>query len=336
MAVLVTGGAGFIGSHTAIELLKNDYEVIILDNLSNSKEMVISVINKLSGKKVKFYKVDMKDINSLKEVFAENKIDSVIHFAGYKAVGESVKIPLKYYENNLLSTINLLKVMEMYNVNNIVFSSSATVYGANNIPPFNETMSTGAIDPYGYTKVMIEQILKDAHIANNNLSVCILRYFNPIGAHESGEIGEDPNGIPNNLIPYITQVAVGKRKSLKVFGNDYPTKDGTEVRDYIHVVDLAKGHIKALKKIINSGNIEIYNLGTGKGSSVLEVIKAFEEATGIKIPYEITKRREGDLPATFANPSKALKELDWKAEKSLYDMCKDSWRWQSKNPNGFN
>jgi len=333
--VLVTGGAGYIGSHTVVELLDQDYSVIIVDNFSNSKPEVLNRIREITGKDFLFYKVDLLDKDALEEVFKKHRIDAVIHFAGLKAVGESVSIPIKYYHNNLTGTLNLCSLMEKYQAKRMVFSSSATVYGLNNKAPFTEDMPLSATNPYGWTKFMIEQILRDIYVADNSWSTILLRYFNPIGAHESGRIGEDPSGIPNNLMPYITQVAVGKREHLNVFGNDYDTHDGTGVRDYIHVVDLAKGHIKALEKVMTSTGIDAINLGTGVGYSVLDVVKSFEKANGVKIPYKITGRRPGDIGTCFADPSKALKVLGWKAEKSLEDMCRDSWNWQKNNPNGY-
>jgi UDP-glucose 4-epimerase len=335
MAILVTGGAGYIGSHTIIELLKSNYEVIIVDNLSNSKPEALKRIKELSGKDFKFYKVDILNKEELEKVFNENKIDAVIHFAGLKAVGESVQIPIRYYHNNITGTLILCELMEKYNVKKIVFSSSATVYGMNNVSPLTEDLPLSTTNPYGSTKLMIEQILRDIHVSDADWSIALLRYFNPIGAHESGRIGEDPNGIPNNLMPYITQVAVGKREKLSVFGDDYDTHDGTGVRDYIHVVDLAKGHLQALKKVLEVTEINTYNLGTGIGYSVLDVVKNFEKANGITIPYIISDRRAGDIATCYSDATKAFKELGWKAEKNLEDMCKDSWRWQSNNPNGY-
>lgn len=333
--VLVTGGAGYIGSHTVVELLDQDYGVIIVDNFSNSKPEVLKRIREITGKDFLFYQVDLLDKEALEEVFKKHPIDAVIHFAGLKAVGESVSIPIRYYHNNLTGTLNLCDLMQKYNVKRMVFSSSATVYGLHNKAPFTEDMPLSATNPYGWTKFMIEQILRDIYISDNSWSTILLRYFNPIGAHESGRIGEDPNGTPNNLMPYITQVAVGKRDHLNVFGNDYDTHDGTGVRDYIHVVDLAKGHIKALEKVMTGTGIDAINLGTGIGYSVLDVVKSFEKANGVKIPYKIVGRRPGDIATCFADPSKALKVLGWKAEKSLEDMCRDSWNWQKNNPDGY-
>ena len=327
MSILVTGGAGFIGSHTVVELLNKGYDVIIVDNLVNSKESTISAIEKITGKKPKFYNVDLLDKEKVNKIFDENKdIEAVIHFAALKAVGESVEKPILYYENNLQSTLVLVDVMQKHNVKKIVFSSSATVYGDPAKVPITEDMPTGAAtNPYGETKVMIERILTDIYKSDNSWSVMLLRYFNPIGAHESGLIGESPNGIPNNLMPYINQVALGKLDHLRVFGNDYNTPDGTGVRDYIHVVDLAKGHIKAIERCEKITGVEAYNLGTGIGYSVLDIVKNFEKATGIKIKYEIAPRRAGDIAECYADPSKAEKVLGWKAEKNLEQMCKDSW-----------
>ncbi len=335
MKILVTGGAGYIGSHTVIELLGKGYEVVIVDNFYNSHPEVLERIKDLSGKDFKFYEIDLLDKNALKKVFEENKIDSVIHFAGYKAVGESVEKPLMYYHNNLTSTFILCEVMKEYGVKNIVFSSSATVYGLSNISPLKEDLPLSTTNPYGTTKLFIEQILRDLYISDKDWSIALLRYFNPIGAHISGRIGENPNGIPNNLMPFITQVAVGKREKLSVFGNDYDTVDGTGVRDYIHVVDLAKGHIKALEKHMDFKGVEAYNLGTGKGVSVLELVNTFEKVNGVKIPYTISDRRPGDIATCFADASKAKKELGWEAEKTIEDMCKDSWNWQKNNPQGY-
>ena len=335
MTVLVTGGAGYIGSHTVIELLNSGNQVIIVDNFYNSQPEVLKRIKELSGKDFKFYEVDVLNKEDLTKVFEENKIDSVIHFAGYKAVGESVEKPLEYYHNNLTSTFILCEVMKKFGVKNLVFSSSATVYGLNNISPLKEGLPLSTTNPYGTTKLMIEQILNDLWNSDKEWSIALLRYFNPIGAHESGRIGENPNGIPNNLMPYITQVAVGKREKLSIFGSDYDTVDGTGVRDYIHVVDLAKGHIKALEKHSKINKIEAYNLGAGKGYSVLQLVEAFEKANGVKIPYAISERRAGDVATCYADSSKAKEQLGWEAEKTIEDMCKDSWNWQSKNPNGY-
>lgn len=335
MAVLVTGGAGYIGSHTCVELLENDHEIIVLDNFSNSKPEALKRIKEITGKEFKFYQVDLLDKKAIENVFNENDIDSVIHFAGLKAVGESVSMPLHYYHNNITGTLLLCQVMQEYGVKKLVFSSSATVYGMPEKMPITEDFPLNTTNPYGSTKLMIEQILKDLYIADNSWSIALLRYFNPIGAHESGRIGEDPNGIPNNLMPYITQVGVGKLEELQVFGNDYPTEDGTGVRDYIHVVDLANGHLKALEKVHNFTGVEPFNLGTGKGYSVLELVAAFEEATNRKVPYKITERRPGDVAVCYADPAKAKKELGWEALYGIKDMCIDSWRWQENNPQGY-
>lgn len=327
MKVLVTGGLGFIGSHTVVELLKNNYEVIIVDNLFNSKIDVLDKIKMITGKEARFYQEDVCDKEALEKIFSENKIDAVIHFAGYKAVGESCEKPLMYYRNNLMSTITLLEVMKSYNVKNIIFSSSATIYGDPGVPEYVEELGRGkTTNPYGTTKAMIEQILEDLYASDNTWTISILRYFNPIGAHESGVIGENPNGIPNNLMPYIMKVAAGELEILNVFGNDYPTPDGTGIRDYLHVVDLAKGHVAALKKVLASENgVLTYNLGSGKGVSVLELVNAFEKVNGIKVNYKIVGRRAGDLAQMYANPSKAYRELGWKTEKTIEDMCRDSW-----------
>ena len=333
MAILVTGGAGFIGSHTVVELLNSGKEVVIIDNFSNSKPEVLDKIKKITGKDFKFYELNYLDKEKLEKIFEENKIDAVMNFAGFKAVGESVQKPIEYYTNNISGALVLLDTMKKYNVKKFIFSSSATVYGDPEIIPITEQCKTGGTtNPYGTTKLFIEQILKDIYISDNSWDICILRYFNPIGAHESGLIGEDPQGIPNNLMPYITKVAAGKLEQLSVFGNDYPTKDGTGVRDYIHVVDLAKGHIKALEKIEKEGKgIFIYNLGTGTGYSVLDVVNSFEKSTGVKVPYKIAPRRPGDVAMCYANPSKAKEELGWVAEKTIEDMCKDSWNFIEKN-----
>lgn len=336
MKILVTGGAGYIGSHTCVELLNAGYEVVILDNFYNSSPEVLDRIKELTGKDFTFCECDIRDRKGLDKVFAENKIDAVIHFAGLKAVGESVVKPLEYYENNIGGTVTLCEAMRDAGCKKIVFSSSATVYGMNNPSPLKETMKIGGTtNPYGTTKYMIELILQDLYTSDNEWSIALLRYFNPIGAHESGRIGENPNGIPNNLMPYITQVAVGKLDHLNVFGDDYDTPDGTGVRDYIHVVDLALGHIKAVDKIANSKGVCIYNLGTGVGYSVLDVVKAFEKASGKKIKYEIVPRRPGDLAAVYSDPTKAKKELGWVAERGIEKMCEDSWRWQKNNPEGY-
>lgn len=336
MSILVTGGAGYIGSHTVIELLNNDLEVVIVDDFSNSDPVVLDRIRELTGKDFKFYELNLLDKEALENVFKENTIDSVIHFAGYKAVGESVTLPLKYYDNNITSTLILLEIMKKYDVKKMVFSSSATVYGVDNHAPFTEDMPTSATNPYGYTKVFIEQILKDVAFADKTWSIVLLRYFNPIGAHHSGRIGEDPNDIPNNLMPYITQVAVKKLEKLSIYGNDYDTHDGTGVRDYIHVVDLAKGHLSAVDYTMSHNGVEAVNLGTGEGYSVLDVVHAFQEASNAEIPYEIVERRPGDIAVGYADPTKAKDLLNWQAEFSLQDMCEDSWNWQKNNPNGYN
>ncbi len=333
--ILVTGGTGFIGSHTCVELLKAGYRLVIVDNLSNSKESVLKRIEELTGKRPSFYKVDLLDEKALETVFDNESIDAVIHFAGLKAVGESVQFPLRYYQNNVVGTVNLLNSASRHKVKKLVFSSSATVYGNPQKSPITEDFPLQAVNPYGRTKLMIEHILSDLYNSDQDWRFVILRYFNPVGAHESGRLGEDPQGIPNNLMPYIAQVAVGRLEKLRIFGNDYPTPDGTGIRDYIHVVDLAVGHLKALEKINKEGGIHIYNLGTGTGYSVLDVVKAFETASGVKIPYEIVGRRPGDAAVCFADPQKANRELDWKTERNLLDMCRDVWRWQSNNPTGY-
>ena len=335
MSVLVTGGAGYIGSHTVVELLNAGQEVVIVDNYSNSKPEVLNRIETITGKVPTFYEVDVLDREALDAVFAKETIDSVIHFAGYKAVGESVAKPIEYYHNNITSSLVLCDVMRSHGVKKIVFSSSATVYGMNNVSPLTEDLPTSATNPYGYTKVMIEQILQDVAVSDSEWSIALLRYFNPIGAHASGLIGEDPTGIPNNLMPYITQVAVGKLPRLSVFGDDYDTPDGTGVRDYIHVVDLALGHIKALDKIKAAEGVGIYNLGTGTGYSVLDLVHNFQEANGVEIPYVIVDRRPGDVATCYADATKAKEELGWTAQKTLADMCRDSWNWQKNNPNGY-
>ena len=335
MSILVTGGAGYIGSHTVVELIKLGKEVVIVDNLSNSSILVLDRIEEITGKRPTFYELDVADKAALRSVFEKESIEAAIHFAGYKAVGESVEKPVMYYENNIMSTLALVEVMAEFGVKKIVFSSSATVYGLNNPSPLVENMPTSATNPYGYTKVMLEQILRDLEVSDKEWSVALLRYFNPIGAHESGLIGEDPAGIPNNLMPFIAQVAVGKRSELSVFGNDYDTVDGTGVRDYIHVVDLALGHIKALEKISDTTGVYTYNLGSGQGTSVLELVQAFEKVNGVPVPYKIVDRRPGDVATCYANADKALAELNWKTEKTIEDMCRDTWNWQSKNPNGY-
>ncbi len=335
MSILITGGAGFIGSHTAAELLNEGEDIVIIDNLSNSKKAVIDRIKSITQKNFPFYQEDCCDKAALEKVFSENEIDSVIHFAAFKAVGESVEKPIEYYQNNLQSAITLCDVMRKYNCKKLVFSSSATVYGDPETVPIKEDFKTSATNPYGYTKLMIEQILKDICVSDPEWSVAALRYFNPIGAHKSGLLGEDPNGIPNNLLPYISRVALGKLPQLNVFGNDYPTSDGTGVRDYIHVVDLAQGHKKAIDRIRKVKGFDMYNLGTGKGYSVLDIVKAFEKASGVEIPYKITDRRPGDIATCYADPSKSEKLLGWKAKKGLDDMCADSWNFTIKNPDGI-
>ncbi len=337
MSILVTGGAGFIGSHTCVELLNAGYDIVIVDNLYNSSEKSLDRVKELTGKDFTFYPYDIRDKENMRKVFENHKIDACIHFAGLKAVGESCREPLMYYDNNIGGTLALCEVMAEYNCKKIVFSSSATVYGSANISPLKEEMKTGGTtNPYGTTKYMIEIILDDFHKADKDWGVTLLRYFNPIGAHKSGRIGENPNGIPNNLMPYITQVAIGKLPYLNVFGDDYNTPDGTGVRDYIHVVDLALGHVKAVEKILkDEPAVNVYNLGTGIGYSVLDIVKAFEQASGQKIEYKIAPRRPGDLDTCYSDASKALNELGWKAERGLLEMCEDSWRWQSNNPNGF-
>ena len=332
MAILLPGGAGYIGSHTAIELLKKGYEIVVIDDFSNSNPKVLEAIKKITGKDFKFYEMDYMDKEKLEKVFEENKIDAVINFAGYKAVGESVQKPIEYYTNNISGALVLLDTMRKYGCKKFIFSSSATVYGEpERIPLTEECKTGGTTNPYGTTKLFIEQILKDIYKSDNTWDICILRYFNPVGAHESGLIGEEPQGIPNNLMPYIVRVAAGTLKELSVFGNDYDTPDGTGVRDYIHVVDLAKGHVKALEKLDKEEEgLYIYNLGTGKGYSVLDMVKAFEKATGKKVPYKITARREGDIATCYADPKKATEELGWTAEKTLEDMCLDSWNYIQK------
>lgn len=334
--ILVTGGTGFIGSHTCVELLANGYEIVIADNLSNSKEAAVGRIEKISGKKVIFREADICDYNAMTEIFKENNIDAVVHFAGLKAVGESVQKPLEYYANNISGTLVLLKVMRENNCKKIVFSSSATVYGMNNKAPYTEDMPTSATNPYGYTKVMIEQILRDVCVADGEFSAVALRYFNPIGAHSSGLLGEDPNGIPNNLVPYIAQVASGKLKQLSVYGNDYDTPDGTGVRDYIHVMDLAEGHVCAIDYAMKTKGFEPVNLGTGKGSSVLEVVAAYENACGKPIPKKIAPRRAGDIATCYADASKAKKIFGWEAKSDIEQMCIDSWNFTKLNPDGIN
>jgi len=336
MKILVTGGVGYIGSHTVIQLIKANYQVVIIDNLSNSKLEALKRVEKITNSKIKFYKTDLLDKNSISKIFFNEKFEAVIHFAGLKAVGESVEIPLHYYNNNIIGTLNLLNAMKENNVKNIVFSSSATVYGDPHKVPIDENFPLLATNPYGRSKLMIEDILRDLYKSDNTWNILILRYFNPVGAHHSGLIGEDPNGIPNNLMPFISQVAVGKRNELSIFGNDYPTLDGTGVRDYIHVVDLSNGHLSALEKLKSMPGCVEYNLGTGKGYSVLEVVKAFELASNKKIAYKIVPRRAGDIAKCFANPNLAKKELNWVAKFGIEKMCKDAWLWQLQNPNGYN
>ena len=336
MAILVTGGAGYIGSHTCVELLNAGYEVVVIDNLYNSSEEALKRVEKITGKTVKFYEGDLLNREDVENVFEQESIDSVIHFAGLKAVGESVAKPLEYYHNNITGTLILCDVMRQHGCKSIVFSSSATVYGDPAFVPITEECPKGKItNPYGQTKGMLEQILTDLYVGDSEWKVILLRYFNPIGAHKSGLIGEDPKGIPNNLVPYIAQVSVGKLEKLGVFGNDYPTPDGTGVRDYIHVVDLAVGHVKAIEKLNSLEGVEIYNLGTGKGYSVLEVLHAYEKACGKTLPYEIKERRPGDIPTCYADSAKAKRELGWEAQYGIEEMCEDSYRWQSMNPNGY-
>jgi len=335
MNILVTGGAGYIGSHTCIELLDAGYGVVVVDNLSNSKFESLKRVQELTGKTVEFHEVDLLEKSSIKSIFQRHTIDAVIHFAGLKAVGESVTIPLSYYHNNITGTLNLCEVMLDQGVKNLVFSSSATVYGDPHSVPIKEDFPLGATNPYGRTKLMIEEILRDLYVSDKDWNIALLRYFNPVGAHTSGRIGEDPNDIPNNLMPFISQVAVGKLPELRVFGNDYPTKDGTGVRDYIHVVDLAQGHISALERLRAHPGVVTYNLGTGHGYSVLDMIKAFEEASERKVSYKIVARRPGDIASCYADPSKAHDELNWTAKKGIAEMCADAWRWQSENPNGY-
>lgn len=335
MSVLVTGGAGFIGSHTCVELLEAGYDVIVIDNLSNSSEEALKRVSRISGKKIKFYCIDLLEEEKVEEIFKNNSIDSVIHFAGFKAVGISVVEPLSYYNNNVTGTIVLLNIMKKYNVKKIVFSSSATVYKPLDYMAIDEKCELGASNPYGRTKLMIEQILNDIYYSDNMWSVCILRYFNPIGAHSSGEIGEDPNGIPNNLLPYISQVAYGALEELKVYGDDYQTEDGTGVRDYIHVMDIAVGHVKAIEKKMSFSGLSIYNLGTGRGYSVMEIISVFEKESRRKIRYKIMNRRTGDIASCYANPAKAQVELGWNSTRDIEEMCRDAWNWQLNNPNGY-
>lgn len=336
MKILVTGGAGYIGSHTCVELLNEGHEVSVVDNLYNSNIESIKRVKEITGRDLKFYKADIGDRDEMTRIFDENEFEAVIHFAGLKAVGESCEKPLEYFINNVSGTLVMLDIMGNHNVKNIVFSSSATVYGNPKTVPIKEDFPLSVTNPYGRTKLMLEEILQDLYKSDNGWNVTLLRYFNPIGAHKSGRIGEDPNGIPNNLLPYITKVAIGSLPQLNVFGNDYPTEDGTCIRDYIHVVDLARGHVKAIEKMSSNQAVKIYNLGTGKGYSVLEVIKNFEKASGKKIPYRITDRRAGDVPVCYADASLAKEELGWKAEYGIEEMCRDSWEWQYKNPKGYN
>lgn len=336
MKILVTGGAGYIASHTNVELLKEGYEVIVMDNLCNSSRESIARVEQITGKSIKFYETDMRDAAGLETIFQENQIDVLIHFAGLKAVGESCEKPYEYYDNNITGTLNIIRMMKKYGVKKIVFSSSATVYGEPETVPITEESKVGGVtNPYGRTKLMLEEILTDIYKADNTFDVALLRYFNPIGAHESGMIGEAPNGIPNNLLPYVAKVAAGVLERVNVFGDDYPTPDGTGVRDYIHVVDLARGHVCAVKKLMEHPGLVIYNLGTGVGYSVLEIIKNFEKACGKEIPYTIAPRRPGDIPTCYSDPGKAERELGWRAEFGIEKMCEDTWRWQSKNPNGY-
>ncbi len=335
MKVLVTGGAGYIGSHTIVELLESGYDVVAFDNFYNSKPMSLARVKEITGKDFKFYEADMLDCEAMDRIFAQEQVDAVIHFAGLKAVGESCQMPWEYYHNNIVGTLNILAAMKKYGVKQFVFSSSATVYGDSKVVPVKEDFPTGATNPYGQTKLMQEIMLKDIAAADSEMAVTLLRYFNPVGAHESGLIGEDPQGIPNNLTPYITQVAIGKRECLSVFGGDYNTPDGTGVRDYIHVVDLAKGHIKALQGQSGKSGVFVYNLGTGEGYSVLDMVKAFEKAVGHPIKYKIVDRRPGDVETLYADPAKAREEIGFVAEKTIDEMCRDAWNWQKKNPNGF-
>lgn len=335
MAVLVTGGAGFIGSHATVELLENDYKVVVVDNLSNSQLASINRIKEITGKEFAFHQVDLLDFEALDAIFSQYDISAVMHFAGYKAVGQSVQMPLSYYNNNISGTLTLCEVMLKHKVEKLVFSSSATVYGQPERVPIEESFVLSATNPYGRTKLMIEEILQDLAVSNPSFRIAILRYFNPTGAHPSGRLGEDPRGIPSNLIPFITQVAIGKRQELEVFGGDYDTEDGTGVRDYIHVIDLVRGHIKALEYLETHAGVETFNLGTGTGYSVLDIVRNFNEVTGKKIPYKVTDRRPGDIGICYANPEKAKTLLGWQAEKNLKEMCRDSWNWQIQNPEGF-
>ncbi|MDD5722743.1 MAG: UDP-glucose 4-epimerase GalE [Syntrophales bacterium] len=333
--ILVTGGAGYIGSHTCLALLEAGYDVVVLDNLVNSNEESLKRVQQIAGRELKFHPVDLLDADALDRVFESPPIDAVIHFAGLKAVGESVSMPLRYYHNNITGTLHLCEAMRRHDVRKLVFSSSATVYGDPHAVPITEEFPLAPTNPYGRSKLMIEEILRDIPAAGEQWDIALLRYFNPVGAHPSGLIGEDPNGMPNNLFPYITQVAVGKRKELSVFGNDYPTADGTGVRDYIHVVDLADGHLNALEKLASNPGIVTYNLGTGRGYSVLEVVEEFTKASGRTVPYTIVERRPGDIAACYADASKAKREMEWSAKRSIDEMCADAWRWQSRNPDGY-
>jgi len=336
MQILVTGGAGYIGSHTVVELQNAGHDVVVIDNLSNSNEVALERVSEITGKPIEFYNIDIRDFDALDKILGKHKFDCCIHFAGLKAVGESVQNPLAYYDNNVCGSVNLLRALNKHNCKNIIFSSSACVYGDPKIIPITEDCPSGlCTNPYGQTKHMIEEIMNDLYKSDNNWNIVLLRYFNPIGAHKSGKIGEDPNGIPNNLMPYITQVAVGKRPELNIFGNDYDTQDGTGVRDYIHVVDLARGHVCALKAIENKCGLEIFNLGTGHGYSVLDVVHAFETANDLKIPFVFKPRRSGDVAVCYSNVDKAKKVLGWSAQFDLQDMCRDSWNWQKNNPNGY-
>lgn len=335
MSILVTGGAGFIGSHTCVELLLSGYDCVVVDNLSNSSKKALDRVEQIAGKSLRFYEADVRDKENLRRIFCDNNIEAVIHFAGYKAVGESVENPLMYYENNLTNTMVLLEVMKEFGIKRFVFSSSATVYGAYNKAPFTEDMPLSAINPYGRTKLFIEEILRDVYVSDNTWTIALLRYFNPVGAHKSGLIGEAPKGVPNNLMPYISQVAVGKREFLSVFGDDYNTSDGTGSRDYIHVVDLAKGHVRAIEWAFSAQGCEAFNLGTGKGTTVLELRNAFVEATGVDVPYKIAPRRAGDCDEVYACADKAKNELNWTATLGIKDICEDTWRWQKNNPNGY-
>ncbi|KPD07868.1 UDP-galactose-4-epimerase [Aneurinibacillus migulanus] len=335
MTILVTGAAGYIGSHTCVELLNTGYDIVVIDNFSNSKPESLKRVKEITGKEFKVYTINLLNRKKLEKIFEENRIEAVIHFAGLKAVGESTKIPIKYYHNNITGTLNLCEVMSKYKVKKMVFSSSATVYGIPKTVPISEDFPLNVTNPYGRTKLMIEDIMRDIYKSDNDWSIALLRYFNPIGAHWSARIGEDPNGVPNNLMPYITQIAVGKLKELKIFGDDYPTTDGTGIRDYIHVVDLALGHLKALEKVLSTMGVDAYNLGTGRGYTVLEMVRAFEKASGKKIPYTVVNRRPGDVAICFADPSKAKQDLGWVASRGIEEMCLDSWRWQSNNPDGY-